>query len=173
MQNVEFKCELRDPELASAVCSRIKAVHIGRLEQTDTYYRVPSGTLKRRECKSEPVEWIAYERDAIARPRLSLFTIYSDSEARMRFGERPLPVWVVVRKRRDLWIKRAVRIHLDEVEGLGWFFELEALVSRRQTVARCHEAIGRLRKLFGPSLGEPVSTGYAELLLSAQGLPSL
>ncbi|VAX40118.1 hypothetical protein MNBD_PLANCTO03-1518, partial [hydrothermal vent metagenome] len=50
MHNVEYKAELRDMAMAKATCRAVGASHIITLEQTDTYFRVPSGRLKRREC---------------------------------------------------------------------------------------------------------------------------
>ena len=45
MHNVEFKSELRDLELAQSICKAMGATHAEILEQTDTYYKVPSGRL--------------------------------------------------------------------------------------------------------------------------------
>lgn len=167
MHNVEYKAELRDLAMARAACHAVGATHIITLEQTDTYFRVPSGRLKRRECRGEPTEWIFYDRRDEARPRLSCFTIYSDAMARERFGVAPLPELVVVRKTRDLYLFENVRIHLDEVEGLGQFLEFEALVSPGFPVAKCHGVVDRLRATFGPALGEPLSCSYADLVLAA------
>lgn len=168
MHNVEYKAELRDMAMARAACRAVGASHIITLEQTDTYFRVPSGRLKRRECVGEPTEWIFYDRKDEARPRLSCFTIYGDAQARERFGVAPLPELVVVRKTRDLYLLDNVRIHLDEVEDLGRFLEFEALVSPGFPVAKCHASVDRLRATFAPALGEPLSCSYADLLLQEQ-----
>ena len=165
MHNVEYKAELRDLEMARAACRAVGAAYIATLDQTDTYFRVPSGRLKRRECVGEPTEWIFYDRSDESRPRLSSFTIYSDSQARERFGVNPLPQLVQVRKVRELYLLDNVRIHLDEVDGLGRFFELEALVSPGFPVTRCHAAVDRLRATFGQVLGEALSVSYADLIL--------
>ena len=172
MHNVEYKAELRDMAMAKATCRAVGASHIITLEQTDTYFRVPSGRLKRRECPGEPTEWIFYDRKDEARPRLSSFTIYADAQARARFGVAPLPELVVVRKTRDLYMLDNVRIHLDEVEELGQFLEFEALVSPGFPVARCHASLDRLRATFTPVLGEPISCSYADLLLAAHEFAS-
>lgn len=164
MHNVEFKAELRDLALARTVCGVLNATFIGTLEQTDTYYRIPSGRLKKRECVGEPTEYIFYDRANRTRPKLSHFTIYSEQQAAERFGLQPLPVWLVVKKSRDLFMLGSVRIHLDKVEGLGSFIEFEALVSTSQNIARCHEVIADLRESFGPMLGEPIACGYSDLL---------
>lgn len=170
MHNVEFKSELRDPNLARAIVLRRGATFIGTLDQTDTYFRIPSGRLKKREQTGEPTEFIFYDRDNRTRPKLSHFSIYSEAEALERFGTTPLPVWIVVRKRRDLFLLGNVRIHIDQVEGLGFFMELEALVSTSTNVARCHEVIAELRATLRPVLGEAIAVGYSDLL--AQELES-
>lgn len=164
MKNVEFKCELRDPDLAAAVCRQLGATHVATLNQTDTYFRIADGRLKKRECPGEPAEWIFYARDDASAPKISQFMIYSEEEARSRFGERPLPVWIVVRKRRELYMLGGVRIHLDTVEGLGSFLEFEALVSRNQTVPQRRAEVDKLRAAFGPALGEAIACGYSDLL---------
>jgi adenylate cyclase class IV len=169
VHNVEYKAELRDPAIARAACRSVGASHIASLAQTDTYFRVPSGRLKRRECEGESAEWIFYDRRDEPRPRLSSFTIYTDEQARERFGVAPLPELIVVRKRRELYLLENVRIHLDDVEGLGGFLEFEALVSPGFPVARCHASVDRLRAAFGPALGEPLGVGYADLLLLERG----
>ncbi len=163
MQNVEFKCELRDPALARLIAAQIGARRVGVLRQIDTFYRVPDGRLKRRECEGEPTEFIFYHRLNRSRPKLSHFTIYTEEEARARFGTRELPVWLVVKKSRELWMYAGVRLHLDDVEGLGRFFEGEALVTPGQHVGRCHELIAEVRRAFAPALGELIATSYADL----------
>ncbi len=167
MRNVEFKAELRDRDLAVAACRRLGAVRIGALKQTDTYFNVADGKLKRRETAGEETEWILYHRPDKAGVRISDFTLYSDAEALARYGERPLPVWIIVRKTRDLWMRGGVRIHLDDVETLGEYFELEALLSSRQNAARAQEEVASLRAQFQPVLGETISCGYSDLIASA------
>lgn len=168
MHNVEYKAELRDLELARAICRALKASEIITMDQLDTYYRIPSGRLKKRECPGEPTEYIFYDRPDRTRPKLSHFVIYSEKQALERFGTQPLPVWVVVRKRRELFMHGQVRIHLDTVEGLGKFLEFEAMVSIAFNIAKCHAAIERLKQAFAPVLGEPIACGYSDLL-AAEG----
>ncbi len=170
MHNVEFKAELRDIALARSICRAKKAAFILELRQTDTYYRVASGRLKKRETGGEPVEYIAYERADVARPRLSHFTILSEQDAFERYGTLPLPVWIVVRKTRELWMIGPTRIHLDTVEGLGAFIEFESLVSGSNTTDEAHARVAELRAAFGPAMGELIDCGYADLLAREQGL---
>src|SRR5882724_7615393 len=168
MNNVELKAELRDLPIARATCRAIGASFILAFDQSDTYFRIPHGRLKKRETDGEPAEYIFYERPNRAGPKLSQFTIYSEEAAMERFGREPLPVWVVVRKRRELWMHGNVRIHLDQVDGLGAFLEFEALVSRDHNIAQCQEAVTQLRLRFQPVLGELIDCGYSDLLASEQ-----
>lgn len=164
MQNLEFKSELRDLALARSVVRHLGAAWVGTFKQTDTYYRVPDAKLKKRETEGLPTEWIFYTRVGRLKPKISTFTIYTDSEAKERFGTAPLPVWCTVVKARELYIWEGVRIHLDDVERLGKFLEFEALVRPERNLAKCHALLGTLRQKLGPALGEPIACGYADIL---------
>jgi adenylate cyclase class IV len=164
MQNVEFKAELKDLPLARSICVALGAAPVATLEQTDSYYRCAQGRLKKREVPGEPTEWIAYERPDVTQPRLSRFTIFTETDARARFQPHTLEPWVVVRKTRELLMYGTTRIHLDIVRDLGTFIEFEALVSSRQPAARGHEVVAELRRALAPALGESIAVGYSDLL---------
>jgi adenylate cyclase class 2 len=164
MQNIELKAELRDLEIARAQCRRLNAQKVGVYRQRDTYYRLTSGRLKRREVDGESSEWIFYHRPDRAQARMSHYMIYTEQQALARFGARPLPVLVVVEKSRELWIYENVRIHLDEVNRLGRFIEFEAVVDREHGVRDCHDVIAGLREEFGPIMGEVIGASYADML---------
>jgi adenylate cyclase class IV len=171
MNNVELKAELRDLQIARATCRAIGASFILAFDQTDTYFKVASGRLKKRETEGEPPEYIFYERPNQASAKVSQFTIYSQERAIERFGREPLPVWLVVKKHRELWMHANVRIHLDQVEGLGTFLEFEAMVSTDHDVDQCRAAVAELHRKFQPVLGELIDCGYSDLLASEQERP--
>lgn len=164
MHNVEYKSEVRDMELARTICRGLRAVWIAELRQTDTYYRIPSGRLKKRECVGEPVEYIFYDRPDLLGSKISHYTLYTEPQARARFGTEPLPVWLTVRKVRTLYLIGNVRIHLDEVEGLGRFMELEAVVCPDFNLVKCRVAVSRLVAALRPALGEPIDCSYSDML---------
>ena len=84
MQNVECKYELRDLSLARGLAKLSGASFIATLEQTDTYFKLTSGRLKKRETIGESTEWVFYDRTNMARPRISTFVIYTEDEAHAR-----------------------------------------------------------------------------------------
>jgi len=164
MQNIEFKAELRDIDLARTLLRKIHATAIDTLEQTDTYYRLTDGRLKKRETKGAPTEFIFYHRENAARARVSRFTIYSESQAASHFGAGQLPVWVKVNKVREVYMHSGVRIHLDRVEGLGTFIEFEALVTSESPQEACHQAVALLRQGLLPVMGEILSHSYCDMV---------
>jgi adenylate cyclase, class 2 len=169
MENVEFKAELLNLETARAICARLGARHQGLLRQRDTYYRLSGQRLKRRECPGRPAEWIRYGRPDVAGPRVSEYELFSDGEAAARMGTDPGQPWATVAKVRDLYLLANVRIHLDEVEGLGSYLEFEAMVVGDHDRANCERAVENLRGAFASVLGRAVAVGYADLLAAAEG----
>jgi len=163
MQNIEFKAELRDVEAARRQCANLGAKPIAMLEQSDTYFKLATGRLKRRETAGRPTEWIVYDRRDVVHPRLSSFTILTEKQARVRWGSMSLKPWVTVVKHRELWMLNYVRIHLDNVDRLGWFIEFEAKVTKRHDARQCRMAVDHLREAFGPVLGEAIAASYCDL----------
>lgn len=164
MENVDFKCELRDPGLARLALRKFGAILAATLAHQDTYFRVPDGRLMRREAEGEPVEYVLYRRIDRPVPTVSSFTILSENEARQRLGASDPPVWVEVRKRREIWLLADARVHLDQVEGLGWFIEIDVLVTKRRSERDCRELIGKIREALGPCLGGLIATSYADMI---------
>lgn len=167
MRSVEIKHELRDPELAIACLRKHRAINVGTTFQVDSFYRLSSGRLLKREIEGEPTEWIAYQRDDTPQPRVCRFTVYSENEAQQRFGLRDMPVWMQVRKRRELWIIGAVRVHIDMVDRIGWFIEFEALVSTKQNAGKCRALVESVRNNMRIALGEAISVSYCDLASAA------
>jgi adenylate cyclase class IV len=65
---------------------------------------------------------------------------------------------------RDVFLLKNVRIHIDEVTYLGAFLEFEAVVSPQCDVLQCHEQVNRLRREFGPIIGEAIGVSYCDLI---------
>ena len=172
MKNLELKAELRDPDLARMICKKLSASRIGVLRQTDTYFNVARGRLKKRESiavergvgSPEPIEYIFYERPNRVDPKISDYQIYTHEQVRERFGTQPIPLWLQVVKDRELFLYHSVRIHLDHVIDLGWFFEFEILVNEETDLTKAQETAEMLIATFRPALGEPISVSYADLM---------
>jgi adenylate cyclase class IV len=127
MRNLEFKAHLDDPRAVMARARELGADLYGDLRQTDTYFDAPKGRLKLRETAGYQAELIYYQREEATANRGSDYEVAHSREpdALRDLLSHALGVQAVVKKRRTLLSLDATRIHLDNVEGLGNFLELE------------------------------------------------
>ncbi len=65
MTNIELKAKYNDIEFALNVTQSLGATFHWQDEQIDTYYKVPMGRLKLRQCGRDSAELIAYKRENI------------------------------------------------------------------------------------------------------------
>lgn len=137
-QNIELKVECSAEDFAS-IRARLAERSLSSLTtvwQTDLYFQAASGRLKLRtinENGDTAVELIQYHRRDQQGARLSTYgripiSAESGSEIERALSEA-LGVLVCVRKQRTVALWRSTRIHLDEVDGLGSFIELETMLS--------------------------------------------
>jgi adenylate cyclase, class 2 len=137
--NVESKTRCPDLGAVARLAAALGARYEGRIEQVDTYFRVRRGRLKLREAshygpdgrRSASSELIRYERPDVKGARVSVYerTATEDPKSSRLRLEAAHGVRGCIRKQRELWILDSTRIHLDEVEGLGTFVELETASS--------------------------------------------
>jgi homotetrameric cytidine deaminase len=166
--NVEIKARDPDPEATAARCLALGAVDHGVLEQRDTYFAGRHGRLKLREDPGAGAELIAYRRPDATDAAHSTFirAAASDPAALREALDAALGATVVVVKRRRLFMWGNVRIHLDDVEGLGTFLELEALVGPGlNDPAEAEGKIARLRSELEIADDALIAVGYSDLLL--------
>lgn len=165
-QTVEIKAVCRDLSRARELIRSWGAEFLGRENQTDTFYNVPSGRLKLRVSSAERL-LIGYERPDQAGPKHCLVDLYpvEHPEAMHRLLEARLGVRIVVRKDRERWLLDNVKFHLDRVDNLGEFIEIEILGKRgRDSVESLREVCGEFMDRLGIEPGDLVESAYADLL---------
>ena len=169
MRNLEFKTRLADPKEALARARELGAELWGDLRQTDTYFNVPSGRLKLRETAGLQAELIHYERDEDGADRTSDYEIARTPEPASLLDvlTRALGVIAVVRKRRTLVTLDTARIHLDNVEQLGSFLEIEVIVGEDEAAAKAR--FDSLVEGLGYKLRDGIRASYLDLILQHQG----
>lgn len=125
--NVEIKARHSDAQSLRDYLKSQQAEFRGTDHQTDTYFNSPNGRLKLREGNIEN-NLIYYERTDQAGPKQSFFKLVkvNDPAALKDALTASMGVKVVVNKQREIWYIRNVKFHIDEVEGLGAFMEIEA-----------------------------------------------
>ena len=131
MRNLEYKARIDDPRPFQAKARELGADLWGDLRQTDTYVIVPNGRLKLRVTAGFQGELIFYRRDEDAPDRASDYEVSRTPEpAQLReLLVGALGVIATVKKRRTLLVLDGIRIHLDNVEDLGHFLEIEVPVT--------------------------------------------
>ena len=165
--NVEIKARDADPAATIERCRALGASDHGVLQQRDTYFAGRHGRLKLREETGSAAELIAYRRPDATEPEESAFIrAAADDPASLRAAlDAALGATVVVVKRRRLFSWENVRIHLDEVEGLGTFIELEAMVGPGlNSPGEASEKVARLRVELAIADDSLVPVGYSDLL---------
>jgi adenylate cyclase len=129
-RNVEIKARLSDFDKTMRKARQISERGPVVLRQEDFFFRCGSGRLKLRVFADQSAELIAYARDDTRGPKASDYVIspVSDPATMRQVLERSLGVGSVVRKTRHLFLTGRTRIHLDQVDGLGEFLELEVVL---------------------------------------------
>ncbi|MGB9183792.1 MAG: class IV adenylate cyclase [Solirubrobacteraceae bacterium] len=166
-RNIELKARDDDPDWSLGVCRILGAEDHGTIQQRDSYFDVRRGGLKLREERPGSVHLIQFERADEPQQRESRYRIagIEDGPQLRAVLQAALGVRVLVAKRRRLHIWRDVRIHLDEVDRLGTFIELEAVAAPESDLTREHALLEELRAAFAISDDRLVSRGYAAQLL--------
>jgi homotetrameric cytidine deaminase len=171
--NVELKARDPNPEVTTARCLNLGAVSAGILNQRDIYFPARRGRLKLRTHEEGASHLLAYVRadDAEATESRYVLAAVSEPDAVAEALDAALGTVVVVAKRRHLLLWEGVRIHLDEVEGLGSFIEFEAVLPDAGDLETARAKVARLRSELEIDEDALVAVGYADLLLDgAQAL---
>jgi predicted adenylyl cyclase CyaB len=140
---------------------------LGVDRQVDTYFRTATGRLKLRESSLSGAQLVPYLRSDAPQARRSDYVVVPvpDPEATRRLLAELLGVHRVVRKRREIALFENVRIHLDQVEGLGDFLELEAVWDGDAAgEAEQHRKLAFLRERLAIQDADLVAVSYEGLL---------
>jgi homotetrameric cytidine deaminase len=167
LRNLELKARDPDPARSLEAALALGAEDRGAIEQRDTYFTRARGRLKLREQRPGEAQLIAYERADAAGPRPSDYQLVPVPDP-ARLGDAldaALGTLAVVVKRRRLLLWEGVRIHLDEVEGLGSHLELEAVAAPGSDLERERRKLERLRSELAIEDAALVAGSYCDMLL--------
>jgi adenylate cyclase, class 2 len=130
-QNLELKTRYEALDRARAKVKELGAKFDGIQVQTDTFFQSPKGRLKLREIDCDAPVLIWYSRpDEIVGRTSSYYLVPVADPALLKVAlKEAMTIRCVVHKRREIYLWHNVRIHLDEVTGLGKFVEFEAVIS--------------------------------------------
>ncbi|UCD48842.1 MAG: class IV adenylate cyclase [Phycisphaerales bacterium] len=166
-RNVEIKVRVESLEVIASRARELADEGPVVLVQEDTFFQCPRGRLKLRQFTSgAEAELIYYERSDESEPKESRYAIHRtvDPSGLRALLSAALGVRAVVRKRRILYLIGATRVHLDQVEELGEFVELEVVLEPDQHVTEATATARTLMDKLGISERGLVGEAYIDLL---------
>jgi predicted adenylyl cyclase CyaB len=164
--NVEWKARLRDLERQTELARQLAESPPELLEQVDTFFNVAHGRLKLRRFSAAHGELIHYVRSDTTGPKHSAYSRVPTEEpdALRELLAQALGIRGEVRKRRWLYLAGPVRIHLDEVEHLGTFLEVEVVLHTEQSLAEGERIALAFRQSLDVNEDDLVECAYVDLL---------
>jgi predicted adenylyl cyclase CyaB len=164
-RNLELKSRYRDLARAREVVARLGARTGGTELQRDTFFAIGSGRLKLREIEGQPAVLIWYDRPDRAGFRQCNYHLVPipDPAAMKALLTAALGVRTEVCKRREIYFWHNVRIHLDDVAGLGTFIEFEAVLSPADDEYISQSRLDELCRVLTIDPAESLAGAYADM----------
>ncbi|WPQ32589.1 class IV adenylate cyclase [Achromobacter xylosoxidans] len=165
-RNIEIKARVASLAAIESLAAALSGKEPVAIAQDDTFFACPDGRLKLRVFSDGTGELIFYRRADDTGPKESFYVISPTSSPDTLRDALGLAYGVIgrVRKQRLLFMAGRTRIHLDRVEGLGEFLELEVVLrdgeSAAAGMAEARELLASLR--IAPE--QLVSGAYLDLL---------
>ncbi len=135
-RNIEIKARVADLHALAARTAAIAHSGPTSIPQDDTFFRCATGRLKLRVLEDGHGELIFYRRTDEGGPKESFYLISrTDSPDTLRDvltlanGQEGRVV-----KHRTLFLVGRTRVHLDRVEGLGDYMELEVVLADEEAL---------------------------------------
>ncbi len=164
-KNLEFKVRYESLDALLPKLTDLKATYTETINQVDTYFQNPKGRLKLRETDESDEGWlIYYERPNELESRYSIYQLCEIAEptALKELLTAALGIKTIVKKQRSFWMFENTRIHLDIVEGLGEFVELET-VFQGQSETEAVKEHQHVKTALNLNAAEPIAVSYSEL----------
>jgi len=167
--NIEIKTRVKDPFQFRQVAEKLSN-HQETIQQEDTFFASPRGRLKLRCFLDGIGELIYYERADETGPKQSQYWISrtQDPQSLRITLSNALGTVGVVRKTRQVFFVGQTRIHLDEVEGLGTFAELEVVMQAGQTVEDGTSIARELMQKLNIDEADLINGAYIDLINQRQ-----
>lgn len=167
MKNIELKIKIDDFKSITKNLKNSRATAEGVLSQIDTYFGCEGKRLKFREENGKLFRLVLYVRPDRKEAKISNFEMIDFGKKqgqalktvlKKAYGEK-----VVVKKKRQLWIHKNTRIHLDKVDKLGTFLELETMV--KKDLASAKKEYGEIVDFLDLEKYKKLDRSYSDMLL--------
>lgn len=169
-RNVEIKARLEDLNAVAAKAAALADQGPIAIAQDDIFFRCDNGRLKLRVFSETEGELIFYRRSDRQGPKESFYVrspTASPATLREALTLAHGEIGRVI-KDRTLYLVGRTRVHLDKVQGLGDFLELEVVLEDGESLEAGVQEAHRLMKALGVAPSQLVGGAYVDLL--AKGL---
>src|SRR5262245_21414154 len=168
-RNIEIKARIENVAMLTPAVAALASEGPLEIAQDDTFFNCDNGRLKLRAFSTDAGELIFYKRVNQAGPKESFYLRSPTSSPESLRESLSLAYGQIgrIRKYRTLYLVGRTRVHLDRVEGLGHFLELEVmLVDDESPEQGIHEA-GQLMERIGIKPEQLLEGAYLDLMLEA------
>jgi predicted adenylyl cyclase CyaB len=164
--NIEIKARARNFEEIRLRAESLSDTPVEVIPQEDIFFNAQKGRLKLRVLAGDRAQLIYYTRPDQEGPKRSEYHIYEtpDPENLKCVLELAYGIRGLVKKTRYLYLVGQTRVHLDDVEGLGQFMELEVVIGPGQSDAQGQAIAEELMNRLGVERGDLLEGAYMDLL---------
>ena len=172
MENIEIKARLKNIDQTRELVKKMDHIYVGVDLQIDTYFKITKGRFKLRESSLSGPYLIFYVRDNLSGPKSS---VYQKLPVEDVTGLKDLltnmqGIETIIEKKREIYLFENVRIHLDEVTGLGHFLEFEAVMDNKFNNRKIEtEKVEKLMEALNIHQENLVSESYENLIKNEKG----
>src|SRR5438128_6617148 len=165
-RNIEIKARVGDIARLATKVAAIADDGPTVILQDDTFFRCDSGRLKLRSFPDGSGELIFYRRANQEGPKESFYLRSPTSAPEQLRESLALAYGAVgrVRKHRTLFLVGRTRVHLDHVEGLGQFVELEVVLGKGEGSEAGVREARRLMDMLGIDPSQLIERAYVDLI---------
>ncbi|MFC1784844.1 class IV adenylate cyclase [Candidatus Neomarinimicrobiota bacterium] len=169
LKNVEIKARITDYDKVKRLVEDLCHNPIYTEQQEDTFFNSSKGRLKLRESDGES-EIIYYDRSNSYEPKQSDIAISftKNPDSLKSVLSKSNGIRGIIKKKRILYKYGQTRIHLDDVEGLGNFIELEVVLEQNQTSKDGERIAYNLMNKFDIQKTDLIDIAYIDLIETNQ-----
>ena len=165
--NIEIKAKCNDPKAIRNILIEKKAIFKGTDNQKDTYFKVKNGRLKMREGNIEH-SLVHYDREDIPGPKRSDVLYYHPRKEDLvkQQLQKAIGTLIVVKKKREIYYIDNIKFHIDEVDELGSFVEIEAIDKTGNIgTEKLYEQCKKYLSIFQIEDKDLINNSYSDMLI--------
>ncbi|MCW0506209.1 class IV adenylate cyclase [Aeromonas piscicola] len=165
-RNIEIKAKIARVDTLLPKVAAIASQGPVEIAQDDTFFRCESGRLKLRTLSPSAGQLIFYRRADRQGPKESFYHVTPTSEPDNLRETLSLACGQIgrVRKTRTLFLVGRTRVHLDRVEGLGHFLELEVVLEDDELLEAGIQEANDIMAHLGVEPSQLIEGAYMDLL---------